>query len=150
MKYGKFLTKISAKHNGTFFNCIWERPLKTRRGVSNVVTKEVVATVRKGIDRRNMKKYTSGAAKFTSGPLVWGKWKKGLEGLVIEYTNAEGKTNHYARLYTTNNTPKVKYFIDGREVSRECIEALVPKSQLSSEDIIDCFTINIKNIKEIV
>ena len=150
MKYGKFLAKISAKRNGTFFNCIWERPLKTRRGVSNTVTKEVVATVRKGIDRRNMKKYTSGEAEFKSGPLVWGKWKKGLEGLIIEYTNAEGKTNHYARLYTTRNKPKVKYFIDGREVSKECIEALVPKSQLSSEDIMDCFTINIKNVKEIV
>ena len=147
MKYGKVLSTLNSKRNGAFFSCTWERPLKTKRGVKSEITKQVTATVRKGIDRRNMFKYKSGAEEYTGGALPWGKWKEGLEGLMIEHINSKGVLNNYVRLYTTLNKPKITYFIDGREVSRECIESLVPKSELEREGVIDCFVLNVNSIK---
>ena len=114
-----------------------------------MVTKEVTALVRKGINRQNLARFKNGLEEYKPASLPWGKWKEGMEGVIIEHTNAKGETQNYVRLYTTNNKPKVKYFINGNEVPKDRLIEIVPKSELEHEGIIDCFVVNINNITNI-
>jgi hypothetical protein len=149
MKYETFMSRLGTKKNGAFFSCTWERPMKTKKGVNSLITKEVTSTVRKGIDRRNLAKFRLGHETYKEGPLPWGSWKEGQEGLILQHITKDGELKNYVRLYTTTNKPKVKFFINGREVPKECIEKLVLKSELNTSDISDCFSVNIENIKNI-
>lgn len=149
MTYEKLLSALASKRNGSFFSCAWERQLKTKKGVNSNITKQVTATVRKGIDRRNMAKFKNGLEVYRNSPLPWGQWKRGQEGLIIEYTNKKGVEKNYVRFYTTVNKPKIQYFVDGREVPKECIMNLVQKSELTHENIVDCFVVDVHNIKYI-
>lgn len=149
MKYEDLMSIMNKKKNGTFFGCTWERKVKTLKGIDNNITKEVHATVRKGIDRKNLKKYKENPESYSNGPLPWGKWENGQEGLIIAHTTNNGENKKYIRLYTTKNKPKVRFFVNGIETSKERISSMVQRSELKSLDDADFFTLDVEKIKDI-
>ena len=145
MNFITLKTKIDDKHNGTFFKCVWERDVETLKGVDAKITKRVETTARKGINRANLKKYKD--IIFESKPLPWGSWVNGEEGVFLEHETSNGETRHYIRLFTTPNKPHSKYFINGKEVAKEDILALLTAKEKRENNLEDFYTVNVANIK---
>lgn len=157
MNINMIIAKLANKNKGAFFNCEWvgDLPVKAaykKQGI--LVHKESHATVRYGIRYANMKSVQQKVVegKNLTHELSWGKYREGYEGILIDHINKAGEQNTYLRLYTSPNKTKVTYYVNGKPVSKEELIALgyVQDSywKKNSEDI-DCFTVNVTNIKEI-
>lgn len=145
------INAISRKHNGSFFKISYTSVipvLKEWKGHS--VTKETVATVRKGINYSHLKtvKERLTLSSGTVGSLPWGKWEEGYEGLIINNIK-DGVSKKYVRLYPSPNKSNVKYFLDGREVRKNELMGIISNSYFSDKKLPDCFTVAIENITKI-
>lgn len=157
MNINMIIAKLNNKVKGSFFNCEWvgDLPVKAaykKQGI--LVHKASRATVRYGIAYSHMKSVQQKVVegKNLTHELPWGSWVPGKEGILIQHTNKAGETNLYLRLYTSPNKTKVQYYVNGKPVTKDELIALgyVQDSywKKSGEDV-DCFTVNVINIKEI-
>lgn len=112
---------------------------------------------RTGIQFRNLgavKEAIEAGERGEVQPLPWGKW--------VEYPNKiEHKGVTYIRLYPPhardengklvptwkNSQIKVKYLVDGQEVSKEDFESFLNPSDRSKGETPDCFTIREENVE---
>ena len=166
----RYLDKIN---NGRFFKASWssEIPVKKEYEDKYIVSKVTISTVRKGIQYSKTKAYRdklynrmsidcSGndfltpkefEKKYGSGnSLPWGRWL--IPNLLIEHTNKQGEYNIYLRLYSTINKPESRYYLNGKEVSKEGLYnmGIVKDSYWNRKGTEDgVFTVNIANILSI-
>lgn len=165
MKLNDLLNKLYVKRNGQFFKMRWCTNLDryicaSAKKSGNIVTKEVVSTVRKGVNYANIKRVQekliqkgqfqidpiSGEIEVLPDGLKWGQYVNGLEGLIIQHNN-----NHYVRLYTTPNRSKVKYFLNGYEITKEELQEkqILINSYWTRENIEDVMTLRVDSIQEV-
>lgn len=159
MNINMMMSKLNMKNKGQFFKVSWisDVPVKAgfkRQGIS--VNKLTTTTARYGIKYTNMKsvqmKVEKGEINLTH-ELPWGNWKSGYEGILIDHTNKTGEQNTYLRLYTTPNKAEVSYFLNGKPITKaELISSGVVQDSYWKKDnsSVDCFTINVRNIIDIL
>ena len=159
MNINMMMSKLNIKNKGQFFKVSWisDVPVKAgfkRQGIS--VNKLTTTTSRYGIKYTNIKsvqmKVEKGEINLTH-ELPWGNWKSGYEGILIDHTNKAGEQNTYLRLYTTPNKAEVSYFMNGKSISKaELISSGVVQDSYWKKDNsnIDCFTVNVRNIIDII
>lgn len=79
--------------------------------------------------------------------LPWGAWATGYEGIMIEHKN-----QNYLRIYTTPNSFKSQFFVNGEPISKEGLMALnivQPSYFKKPEQKPDALTIKMENIEKI-
>ena len=161
MKLETLVKKLNEKKNGTWFKIEWKSDLNSKlcaaaKRSGHVVTKEVSTTVRKGIRYANMasvRKKLISQGKFLVDPetgethvfpekLSWGEWVDGSEVLI------KHKEQYYVRLYTSPNKPKVKYYLDGMEISKQNLQklGLLQPAYWSRENVDECLTLKVDNV----
>lgn len=166
----RYLNKIN---NGRFFKASWSSEIPVKKEYENryVVSKVTISTVRKGIQYTNTKAYKDKLFKRMSiecvgndfltprelekkygngNSLPWGNWL--IPNLLIEHTNKKGEYNIYLRLYSTINKPECRYYLNGREISKEGLYkmGIVREGYWNKKGIEDgVFTVNIANILSI-
>jgi hypothetical protein len=136
---------------GQFVGVSWARPMKTRKGISDVITKSVRSTVQVGAKHDNrasvIEARANGEAPAENQGLPWGQWVEGLENRLIEHKGA-----FYVRLYPIHNadgTPracKTVYRLNGKSVSRAVIESLCLASEFAEKKEFACYTLGEKNL----
>jgi hypothetical protein len=141
---------------GANLAAVWNRPLKTRKGVEDVITKRVEIVVRGGIsyDNREVVKESreDGTLPAENAGLPWGEWAE----YPIHITH---KGADYVRMYPasgvdfTTNKPFVahtEYFKNGVKVEKSDIEGVCLASEFRKEDEAPlCYTIKLENIESI-
>jgi len=136
---------IKATPRGCNIVCEWERPCKTRKGVSALITKHVRMVGRMGIEYDNIndvqEKREEGTLPAVNAGLPWGQWSE--YPWLIEH-----KGKFYLRLYNGTSaltTPKATFFNNGVEVSKASIAPLLLAAELAEKDG-DCFCCAIENL----
>ncbi len=157
MNINMIIAKLANKNKGSFFKCEWISDLPVKAAYKKqdiVVHKESHATVRYGIRYSNMKSVQQKVVegKNLTHELPWGKYREGYEGILIDHINKAGEQKTYLRLYTSPNKTKVQYYVNGKPITKNELISLgyVQDSywKKNNEDI-DCFTVDVTNIKEI-
>lgn len=153
MNTQKLVATLSTKKNGSWFNMRWVSDVKLSASAKKMgVTayKITEAQVRKGINYTHQKsvqmKVESGEKQLTH-ELPWGNWKEGYDNLIIEH-----KGNDYVRLYLGANNPKVKYVLNGKEVTKKELQesGYVLKSYFTeSTEKPDALTVKVANVEAI-
>lgn len=170
MKESVVLNRLAEIPNGRFFKTTWKSEVPVYKEYSNIyeVTKVTTSTVRKGIRYTNTKAYKTklyrrmmeeyGGTSFIAplefnkkynNELPWGHYRKGYENVIIDHTNKAGEFNSYLRLYLTPNKPEIKYYINGKEISKSELQAkgIIKESYWNNDKVKDgVFNIKIKNI----
>lgn len=118
--------------------------MKTRKGVTSVITKEVRCVARVGIDYEakasTIEGRESGELPAVNGGLPWGKW------LQFPYL-IEHKDSIYLRLYpVAGGHPKVRYRINGQIARKEEIEQLCLASEFREHDD-GCIALNVSHLQ---
>jgi hypothetical protein len=137
-------------HKGQNLRAKWRKPLKTRKGVEDVIEKETQIIVRGGVDYDNIgvvqEKRENGELPTENAGLPWGQWKK--FPIIIEH-----KEQEYARLYPASgiNFPvKTKYFFNGIEVPKDEVKEFCLKSEFPEKDEAPlCYTVKVNSIVEL-
>lgn len=148
MDFVNVIEVIKGYRKGRFISVKFSRPMKTLARYRDMnLVKTTSATVRLGIDYDNMKvvakKRTAGELPVVNSGLPWGQWR--IPGYIIEH-----KLNMYLRAYVVPGTrPKSRYYIDGKEVSRDYAMQFCLGSESKSENDTGCITVNIENIVEL-
>lgn len=143
MRYELLKKRMENKRKGTFGAIVYERPMKTLKAFSNdIVVKRTRAVVRTGVTYDNIKavqeKRADGTYPSQNQGLTWGEW--------IDENFIGHKGNKYLRVYLgANNTMDSKYFVNGRETSKEVVQAMCVKSEFGGKTT-ECLTINVENI----
>lgn len=138
--------KLKAK-KGANLSVVFDRPLKTRKGVAEKVTKVTRIVARGGVDYDNIgivkEKRENGELPSENAGLPWGEW--------VEFPiHIRHKEVDYARFYPASGIgfkPEVTYFLDGVEVSKEQVQTLCLASEFPKRDEAPlCFTIKANNV----
>ena len=142
------------KSKGQFVGVRFQSEGKPSASFKNFkLRKETHAVVRAGIDYENIAKVkadrASGEKDATPNGLPWGNWFK------FPYI-IENKGAFYIRLYpSTNNIPKVKYFVNDKEVTKQEYASYLTPSNAEkvlnpTENRTECFTLKASNVLDIV
>ena len=146
-------TLLNAK--GQVSSASWKSIVETSAKHRDVlIEKFTTAVVRSGID---FKKLQSVKAEFDRGertevqPLKWGTWLK--FPYIIHHTKKSGEYNRYIRLYPSpndNQIPKVRYFINGKEASKNEVAQYLTPSKADEvlngrKDEVKCFNVTESN-----
>lgn len=133
-----------------FRSVTYVKPLKTRKGVTQVITKKIRMSVRAGLDYDNMKtvqeKRETGELPAQNAGLQWGEWKN------FPYL-IEHKGKEYIRLYPNyNGKTETTYFVDGQPAQLEEFQTLVLASELPKTDgnKPDCISVSFDNVQTLV
>lgn len=133
---------------GAFIGFLWERPVKTRKGVSGIVTKRVRTVARCGINHDNraavQEARANGDAPAVNAGLPWGEW------LMFPYFIGH-KGGTYLRLEPAINTRpmRVEYFHNGKRITRNDAMELCLASEFREASDFGCFTLNVANLKRV-
>jgi hypothetical protein len=148
------LTKKILSAKGQFVGCLWQRPMKTYKGVDAVVTKTVRTTVQVGVDydaRESVQAArASGEAPAVNAGLPWGRWLPGHENYVIEH-----KGKHYVRLYPVRDAAgnprscKVVYRINGVRVAKHQLAGICLASEFAPGSDHGCYTLAEDNLQQV-
>jgi hypothetical protein len=169
MKESIVLNRLGEIPNGRFFKMTWKSEVPVFSKFNNMyeVTKITTSTVRKGIKYTNTKTYKTkffrkvneNRTDYMIAPvnfndkteLPWGHYRAGYENLIIDHTNKAGEKNSYLRLYVTPNKPKSKFYLNGKEISKEELKSkgIVKESYWTEGTNDGVFNIKIKNILSI-
>jgi hypothetical protein len=131
--------------------------LKRKKGVLTNITfrsevnKNIIkvsnAIIVMGINYKNKKVVKEKYKDLTTHDfkLPWGYFK--IENYIIAHTNKQGEYKEYLRCYSTKHIPKVKYYYNGEEVSRDYIlkNGLATAKQMEAKKPI-CFNVELSNI----
>lgn len=136
---------------GQNLKATFNKTLKTRKGVEQVVTKTTSIVVRGGIEYDNQKVVVegreSGELPAENQGLPWGEW--------VQYPfHIAHKGSDYVRFYAGSGLsfePKTAYFLDGVQVPKEQVEALCLASEFrkSDEPAPLAMTVKAENVMEI-
>jgi hypothetical protein len=134
---------------GQFGRAKWSKQLKTRKGITDNITKRTQMVVRAGIDYDNMKsvqeKRESGELPAENAGLPWGRWVEGCFPYLIHH-----KEKHYVRLYPNGNV-QTQYYLNGNPVELDAIKEFVLASELPKiGEKPDCITVCLDNMEELV
>lgn len=138
--------KLKAK-KGANLSVVFDRQLKTRKGVMEAVTKVTRIVARGGVDYDNIgivqEKRENGELPSENAGLPWGEW--------VEFPlHIRHKDVDYARFYPASGIgfkPEVAYFLDGVEVSKEQVQTLCLASEFPKRDEAPlCFTVKANNV----
>lgn len=111
--------------------------IRKRKDLGKGVTKISDVVIRLGVNYAHMKVNEGREV----GPLPWGHWVEGYEGLVIEHKGA-----YYLRVangYTKH--VKSRYFLHGEEVDESIAASVVGAAKLASSDSA-VFNVRFENI----
>ena len=154
MELNQILEKLDKKQKGSWFRVDWltDVPITAQaKRDGNVVLKYSHNSMRYGISYKNLESVKEKVAqgKELTHELSWGSWLPGREGLVIQHN---GK--YYIRLYTSPNKSTVTYFLNGRPIEPDDLQAkgIVQKSywnKKNSDEKLECITIKAENIQDI-
>lgn len=150
MTYENVMGRISDKR-GAFRSILWERPLKTRKNVKDVIVKRTYGTsLRFGVCYDNMASTQKGREDGTLPSENQGL--KGRVWLVPNLTMRSLKTgNTLVRLsLAQNSTFRTEYFKNGVKVEKAEIEPLVLKSEVASHEMPNVFDLNTDSILAII
>jgi hypothetical protein len=132
---------------GANLSVVFDRQLKTRKGVTEAVTKVTRIVARGGVEYDNLsvvkEKRENGELPSENAGLPWGEW--------VEFPlHIRHKDVDYARFYPASGIgfkPQVSYFLDGVEVSKEQVQPLCLASEFPKRDEEPlCFTIKAHNV----
>lgn len=130
---------------GTWVAILWEKELKTRKGVEASIVKMTEATLRMGVAYDNkasvQEKRENGELPSENQGLPYGTWYR------FPYL-IESKGKLQLRVTTSQNTKyNTKYFMNGTEVTKDEIRELVLKSEIESNgERPEVFNIKIENV----
>ena len=150
MTYEQTMSRINAKR-GAFRAVCWERPLKTRKNVKDIVVKRTYGTgLRFGVCYDNMAS-TQKAREDGTLPAE-NQGLKGREWIIPNLTLRSLRTgNTLVRLsLAQNSTFNTEYFLNGRKVEKAEIEPLVLKSEVASHEMPNVFDLATDHIIAIV
>lgn len=132
---------------GQFGRAKWSKQLKTRKGVSDTITKKTQMVVRAGIDYDNMRsvqeKRESGELPAENAGLPsWQEWD------IFPYLlRKKGEPDKkYIRLYPVQNSVQTEYFLNGEPVQLDEIKEYLLASELPSGNKPDCITVGLENM----
>lgn len=134
------LIRYALSKTGQFTGFLWVRPVKTRKGVSAVITKTVRCVGRVGLSYDNRAAVqdarASGELPAVNAGLPWGEW-------LVFPTLIQHKGNIYVRVYPVpGRAPKVIYKMDGRIVKKSDIVSLCLASEFGEvNESIGCMTL---------
>lgn len=156
--------ELLKENKGRNLKATWRRNAKVRKGVTALIEKETSATIRTGINFANLSSVKEGIANEERSEvqaLQWGTWSE--FPFIIEH-----KGNDYLRLYPASSVPfvyeegkavctqeegniqrpKVKWFLDGREIPFVLIQEFLLASELPKpiEETPICFTIKFNDL----
>jgi hypothetical protein len=115
--------------------------LKKSKDLGCGVKKISDIVIRLGVVFKNMK-VNEGRTDF--GPLPWGHWVEGYEGLVIEH-----KGNYYLRVASSySNNTKVTYMLSDKEIDRKQVVDIVGEKKLISGKP-DVYNVKFQNILQL-
>lgn len=146
MTYKQTMDRINAKR-GAFRSVLWERNLKTRKNVNDVIIKRTYGTaLRFGVEYDKMASTKKGRKDGTL-PAE----NQGLRGRVWLVPNLSMRSlktgNTLVRLsLAQNSTFRTEYFKNGVKVEKSEIEPLVLKSEVASHEMPNVFDLNVENI----
>lgn len=132
---------------GANLSVVFDRQLKTRKGIAEKVTKVTRIVARGGVDYDNLsvvkEKRENGELPSENAGLPWGEW--------VEFPlHIRHKDVDYARFYPASGIgfkPQVTYYLDGVEVSKEQVQTLCLASEFPKRDEEPlCFTIKAHNV----
>ena len=137
---------------GRHVPAMWQRSLKTLKGVIQCVTKITSAYVRAGIDYENLAVVKDGiesGERCEVASLPWGKWE--VFPFIISHTPKGAQSPvEYVRLYPAsfaNLKPTVEYFIEGIPATSDEAKTLCLASEFRDDEReVLCFTIRADNI----
>lgn len=148
MKMNELMKVIEAYKGGTWISIEWQKSLKTRKGVEDTIVKKTSAVLRMGVTYDHkasvIKKRENGELPEVNQGLPYGTWH--LFPYLIEY-----KGSYQLRVTTTDSTKyNTKYYLNGKEVTKDDIASMVLKSEItSSRDKPEVFNIKVENILNI-
>jgi hypothetical protein len=150
MTSNQILAKI-IEHKGQHVPAVWQRSLKTLKGVTQTVTKQTTAFVRAGIDYANLKSVKEGIESGERGevqPLPsWSEWVQ----FPFILRHKENGTE-YVRLYPASfdnlkEKNQVQYFLDGQPATLEQVRPLCLASEFrNSDEPLVCFTLKTESV----
>lgn len=150
MTYEQTMDRIKAKR-GAFRSVLWERPLKTRKNVKDVIVKRTYGTsLRFGVEYDKMASTQKGRE---DGALpAENQGLRGLSWIVPNLTLRSLKTGDtLVRVsLARNSTFSTEYFLNGRKVTKEEIEPLVLRSELGRHEMPEVFNLKTENILAII
>ena len=164
MYTSEIINILNTKNNGAYFKIQYATDARisaSAKKAGHSVVKITTATARKGITYKNLgavqrrleEKVANGEmtkeeALNYKPHLSWGQWKKGFENLLLEH-----KGNDYLRLYTSPNKSKVRWMVDGVEMTKDEVKAtgFVLDSYWKEKDTKDrdCYDVKVANIQAI-
>ena len=129
---------IINKKNGAFQSVAWKSEKTAaaahkKNGV--ILSTETSATVRAGIDFANL---ASEKEREEIGALPWGDWEN------FPHTITH-KGERYVRLYPSGNV-KTKYFVNGKETTKEHFQSFQRPSDISNGELKKCFNVKESNL----
>lgn len=130
---------------------VWEREMKTRKSVTQKITKRTKAFVRAGIDYANLAEVKNGIAtgeRDEVQALPWGEWAQ--FPFIIRHNDKEYVRMYPATFANLQEKISVEYFIDGQAATLADVQPLCLASEFRDRDEKPlCFTLKAESILEI-
>lgn len=135
---------------GQFVSMLTLRECKVRKGQPSVI-KESFFNCRVGVNYDSqqavIEKREADILPKENAGLPWGKW---LEFPHLIEHEKDGVVGYYFRCTPVkNNIPKVRFFRDGQEITKQEAQAACLASEFREHQDNDCFTVKVASIKEI-
>ena len=134
---------------GQNLSVVWERALKTRKGVEARISKVTTLVARTGVAYDNISAVKEaredGTLPSENAGLPWGAWEK------FPY-HITHKGTDYIRFYPAAGLDfpiKSSYFINGIQTTKDDVKALCLASEFSKSDDPRCFTVKAENVKSV-
>lgn len=150
MTYENVMRRISDKR-GAFRSILWERPLKTRKNVKDVIVKRTYGSgLRFGVAYDNLASTKQGRADGTlpaeNAGLIGKAW------IVPNLTLRSLKTGKTIVRLSLAQSSKfdTEYFINGRRATKSEVEPLVLKSEVASHEMPEVFDLATESILAII
>lgn len=115
----------------------------------NVIIKQTETTGRIGIHYKNIASVKARKAEQEPSEKLYTIWFKHVEGHPEIIEHLKDASKRYLQIFSvTNAYPKVKYFLNGEQISKEELEAsgLCTKSDLASSSGGEMYNIPIENL----
>ncbi len=135
---------------GQFTGLLWVRQLKTLKGVTSTITKEVRCVGRIGIDYENLKGVqgmrANGDLPEVNQGLPWGRWAR--FPYLIKHKGKDGVSKLYLRIYPSSKGCKVIYRINGQLARQEEVRPLCLASEFRDSEPL-CITLGVDSLRRV-
>lgn len=151
MKEEKVYEALRGYQKGSFVRVGYESQLgnAAAKQMGQVIKKVTEVTGRIGINYKNIASVKARKEQETSSERTYKVWFKHVEGHPELIEHLEDASKRYLQIFSTKNSyPKVKYYLNGEEISKEDLQAtnLCTKSDLASSSKTEVYAIPLQNI----